>query len=74
MANKLLWKIIILLGIFPFVIAILDGANAATLEYTAEFNFPLFFNQFLAYSAENWLTYIMGILLILISIKHLEYE
>ena len=74
MANKLLWKIIILFGLFPFAIAILDGSGAATLSYSADFNFALFLNQFIAYSAENWLTYIMGILLILISIKHMKYE
>lgn len=74
MANKLLWKGIILAGLLPFVVAILNGASAATLEYTTDFNFSLFFNQILTYSAEHWLTYIMGILLILISLKHMKYD
>ena len=74
MANKFLWKVIILFGLFPFAIAILDGVGAATLDYSADFDFSLFINQILAYSADNWLTYIMGILLILISIKHMRYE
>lgn len=71
MSDKWLWYIIISFGIFPFVIAILNGLGAATLEYTADFDFSLFLNQLLSYSAENWLTYAMGILLILISLKHL---
>lgn len=74
MANKLLWRIIILLGAFPFVIAILNGASAATLEYTSDFDISLFLNELLSYSAEHWLTYIMGVLLIIISIKHMRYE
>ena len=74
MANKLLWQIIIVAGLFPFAIAFLSGTGVATLEYTADFNFSLFSRQFFAYSAEHWLTYIMGILLILISMKHLRYE
>ena len=74
MANKFLWYVIIALGIFPFFIAIFSGVGAATLEYSADFDFSLFLNQFLVYSAENWLTYIMGVLLILISLKHLRYE
>ena len=74
MANKFLWYIIIVLGIFPYIIAIINGINAATLEYTADFDFSLFLDGILAYSAENWLTYIMGVLLILISLKHLKYE
>lgn len=74
MANKILWQIIILAGLLPFVVAILNGASAATLEYTADFDFSLFFGQLLSYSAEHWLTYIMGILLILISIKHLKID
>ena len=74
MANKLLWRIIILLGAFPFVIAILNGTSAATLEYTSDFDISLFLNELLSYSAEHWLTYIMGVLLIIISIKHMRYE
>ena len=74
MANKFLWYIIIALGIFPYIIAIINGINTATLEYTADFDFSLFLDGILAYSVENWLTYIMGILLILISLKHLKYE
>jgi len=74
MANKLFWKLIILAGFLPFIIAILNGASAATLEYTADFDFSLFFGQLLSYSAEHWLTYVMGILLMLISLKHLKYD
>lgn len=74
MTNKFLWKIIIIFGLFPFLIAIFNGIGAATINYTTDFNFTLFLNQLLSYSAENWLTYIMGILLILISIKHMKYE
>ena len=74
MANKLLWQVIILFGIFPFAIAIFNGVSAATLEYSADFDISLFFNEILAYSGEHWLTYIMGVLLILISVKHLKYD
>lgn len=74
MANKLLWKVIILFGIFPFAIAILNGVSSATLEHTADFSMPLFANEILVYSGEHWLTYIMGVLLILISVKHLKYD
>ena len=74
MANKLFWQIIIGLGIFPFAIAILDGAGAATLEYTTDFDFSIFTDTILNYSFDNWLTYFMGVLLVLISLKHLRYE
>lgn len=74
MTNKLLWKIIIVFGIVPFVIMIINGIDAATLAHTADFDFSLFVDGILSYSAENWLTYIMGVLLILISIKHMKYE
>ena len=56
MANKLFWQIIIGLGIFPFAIAILDGAGAATLEYTTDFDFSIFTDTILNYSFDNWLT------------------
>ena len=74
MANKLLWKIIIVVGIFPFVIHFLNGTGVATARYTADFSSSMFLHQFFAYSAEHWLAYIMGILLILISLKHLKFE
>ncbi len=74
MANKLFWKIIILAGLFPFIVPIFKGASVATLDFTSNFDFSLFLDQILSYTAEHWLTYIMGVLLILISIKHLKID
>lgn len=50
MANKFLWYVIILLGAFPFIIAIFNGVNAATLGYTSDFDFSLCINGILSYS------------------------
>ena len=74
MANKLFWRLIVAVGFLPYVVAILKGVRAATDGYTADFDFSLFLNPILAYSAEHWLTYIMGILLILIGLTHLKVK
>lgn len=82
--KKLLWKVLLVIGMIPFVIVIGYGVYSSIIGFsvlcilncTKEYGFIAFRDSIFLYSSVFWPTYIIGVILMIISIIKLggNYE
>ena len=75
MKRKLLWKILLVLGVAPFVVALCSGLYAAVTGFSGlsilagpEYGIEAFVNWIVLYSYVFCPTYLVGAILIIVSI------
>ena len=79
MNNKRLWKILLLVGILPFVIALLTGIYNAIVGFLGltimgkpQYGWEAFADWVILYSFIYWPTYVIGLVLIVLSVFKLK--
>ena len=80
MKKKILWIILLILGIIPFIMPLISGIYDAIYGYTEllcfdctkEYGIKAFINSIYLYSAFFYPTYIIGFILMFISIIKLK--
>ena len=78
--KKLIWKILLILGLMPFITVICYGlynaingfAAFCILSCTKDYGFVAFRDSIILYSYVFWPTYIIGLVLIILSIIKLR--
>ena len=65
MKQKFIWKVLLVLGIFPFVLPFVLGVYRMIIESWTMFDWLVL------YSFIYWPTYIIGLVLIIVSLKKL---
>ena len=78
--KNILWKLLLIIGLIPFVIPFLFGIIKAIIgdslglcfvDCKISYGLPVFLNFVSFYSFVYWPTYVIGIILIIISIVQL---
>lgn len=79
MKSKLLWKILLVVGILPFAVALLTGIYNAIVGFSGlaimsppVHGWAAFADWVVLYSFIYWPTYVLGLVLIVVSIFKLK--
>ncbi len=78
--RKKLWIVLLVIGIIPFVVPLIYGIYNSIAGFSGlcwwmceyDYGFKAFFNSVLFYSYVFWPTYIIGAILIIISVIKLK--
>jgi len=79
--RRFIWKLLLIVGIIPFVAVTIYGISNAIFGFSGlclgincseNFGFDAFIDSIILYSYLFWPTYIIGLLLIIISIFKLK--
>lgn len=76
--KKIVWKILLVVGFIPFIAALLSGINAAINGFSglsfccSYYGFQAFIDCIFLFSIVYFPTYIIGIILIVLSIIKLK--
>lgn len=79
--KRFIWKLLLIVGIIPFIVPIIYGISNAIFGFSRlclgincskSLGFDAFIDSIILYSYLFWPTYIIGLLLIIISIFKLK--
>lgn len=77
--KKTLWKILLVIGVVPFAIVLLYGIYVAITGFSGvsilgdvNYGFGAFLDWIILYSYVYWSTYVIGLVLIILSVIKLK--